>query len=227
MKTNRTPWLWKIELIAFGVSILAIFAFRMQLLGWRPALLSVATTLSAVVLIGFLSLMILFAKLRSGRAQGASRHCLLAVLLSLPVLIGLLLLGMRGAKAPPIHDITTDLANPPAFTVAATQRRPGDNSALYPGAAIGEQQQQAYPDLAPIKTPLTPDLAYTRAIAIAHALGWQVVSQNLANGTIEATDRSLVFGFIDDIALRITVEGNGSRIDLRSASRAGVSDLGV
>ncbi|MGD9947464.1 MAG: DUF1499 domain-containing protein [Desulfobulbus sp.] len=227
LKTSRTPWLWKLELIAFAMSVLAILAFRMQLLGWRPALLLTAATLTGVVLIGFLSLIVLFAKLRSGRQQGASRHCLLAALLSLPVLIAILLLGMRGTKVPPIHDITTDLASPPGLTAAASQRAPDDNSVLYAGPAIAEQQRQAYADIAPIKTSMPPDQAYARALATARALGWQVVGENQAQGSIEATDSSLLFGFIDDIAIRITTDGSGSRIDIRSASRAGVSDLGV
>lgn len=227
LKTTRTPWLWKLELFAFGLSALAILAFRMHLLGWRPALLLTAAALTGVVLIGFSSLLILLAKLRAGRQQGASRHCLPAFALSLPVLIGILLLGMQGAKVPPIHDITTDPANPPELASAVAQRGPGDNSVDYGGAAIAEQQRLAYADIVPIKPALPPDRAYARALATARSLGWQIVAEDQAKGSIEARDRSLVFGFIDDIAIRVTAEGNGSRIDLRSASRAGAGDLGV
>ena len=34
------------------------------------------------------------------------------------------------------------------------------------------------------------------------------------------------FGFKDDIVIRIVAEGNGSRLDIRSMSRVGKSDLG-
>lgn len=199
----------------------------MHLLGWRPALLLTAAALTGVVLTGFSSLLILFAKLRSGKQQGASRHCLLAFALSLPVLIAILLLGMQGAKVPPIHDITTDPANPPELVTAAAQRGSGDNSVGYGGTAIAEQQRRAYADVVPIKAAMPPDRAYARALATARSLGWQIVAEAQAGGSIEALDRSLIFGFIDDIAIRVTAEGNGSRIDLRSASRAGASDLGV
>jgi len=227
LKTSRTPWLWRFELIALGLSLLAIFSFRLQLLGWRPSLILMAGALTAVVLMGFFSLMVLFAKLRSGNAQGASRHCLLAALLAMPVLIGILLLGMRGAKVPPIHDITTDPGKPPELTAAASMRGAGDNSATYAGTVIAEQQQQAYPDIAPLTTVMPPAQAYEHALATALALGWQIVAKNQERGTIEALDRSLLFGFIDDIVIRIRPDTMGSRIDLRSASRAGVSDLGV
>jgi uncharacterized protein (DUF1499 family) len=74
---------------------------------------------------------------------------------------------------------------------------------------------------------MPPVQAFEHCLATAQALGWQVVAQDRQQGRIEAIDRTLIFGFVDDIAIRITPQGDGSRIDLRSASRAGVSDLGV
>nr|WP_321466374.1 DUF1499 domain-containing protein [uncultured Desulfobulbus sp.] len=227
MKHNRSSWFWKGELVAFGLSLLAILAFRLQWLTWRPALLLMAAALAAVILIGFLSLLVLFAKLRSGRHQGASGHCLLAALFSLPVLIGFLILGMRGAKVPPIHDITTDAVHPPMFIVAAGERTPADNSPAYQGPDLFAQQQQTYRDIKPIESSLSPAQAFAKALATAQELGWRIIAPNATQGTIEASEKSPIFGFIDDIAIRITATADGSRIDLRSASRAGVSDLGV
>jgi uncharacterized protein (DUF1499 family) len=37
----------------------------------------------------------------------------------------------------------------------------------------------------------------------------------------------LLFGFKDDIVVRVTPSGNGSRVDVRSLSRVGRSDFGV
>ena len=208
MKTTRTPWLWKLQLVALSLSLSTVLAFRAHMLAWRPALLLTGGTLAAIIFIGFIALLILFAKLRSGRQQGAGRHCLLATPLSLPVL-------------------TTDLGNPPVFTADRSLRAPGDNSPAYGGATIAEQQRQAYADLLPLETTMSPVQAFEHGLATAHALGWQVVAQDREQGGIEAIDRTLIFGFVDDIAIRITPQGDGSRIDLRSASRAGVSDLGV
>ena len=59
-------------------------------------------------------------------------------------------------------------------------------------------------------------------------MGWEVLAADPAALRIEATDRSLWFGFADDIVVRVTPAGeNGSRIDVRSLSRVGIGDLGV
>jgi uncharacterized protein (DUF1499 family) len=44
---------------------------------------------------------------------------------------------------------------------------------------------------------------------------------------IEATDTTRFFGFKDDIVVRVTPLQAASRVDVRSASRVGTSDLGM
>lgn len=129
---------------------------------------------------------------------------------------------------PPIHDVTTDPDNPPAF-VAVVQLREaaGGNPAAYEGAKIAEQQRLAYPDLAPLTLALPPATAFNRALDTAQRMGWTVVSADDAAGRIEASDRSRWFGFTDDIVVRITPSGSGSRVDVRSSARLGRSDFGV
>ena len=129
---------------------------------------------------------------------------------------------------PPIHDITTDPDNPPAFIAAVPVRNAaGDNSAAYAGAKIAEQQCQAYPDIVPLTLALQPGAVFSRALDTARQMGWTIVAADNAAGRIEASDRSRWFGFTDDIVIRITPSGSGSRIDLRSSSRLGRSDFGV
>lgn len=53
-------------------------------------------------------------------------------------------------SAPPIHDITSDTENPPAFVATAALREPTDNPPAYAGPHVAEQQRQAYPDIAPL-----------------------------------------------------------------------------
>jgi len=227
LQTTRTSWLWKLELLGFFISALAILAFRLQWLSWRPALLLMAGSLATVVLIGFLSLFVLFAKLRAGKHRGASRHCLLALFFSMPVLLSILVMGTNAAKCPPIHDITTDTTHPPELSFGAQHRGPDENTVQYAGTTVAEQQQQAYADITPLKSTMPPAKAYTQALAIAGSLGWRIEQADPSRGIFQATDRSRIFGFVDDIVIRITPEDAGSRIDLRSASRVGVSDLGV
>lgn len=204
----------------------AVLGFRTALLPWRPALVLVAVAVGGVLSTGFFSLLLLFLRLRAGRRDGGS-PCLLATALSLPFLIGVLLLGVRGKNAPPINDISTDTDNPPVFRAAKQLRRADDNSVDYPGKTAADQQRQAYPDIVPLIVPMTPAEAFAHSCAIAEKLGWRITGQAPGEGLIEAVDRSLFFGFADDIVIRITAAGTGSRIDLRSASRSGIGDLGV
>ncbi len=134
---------------------------------------------------------------------------------------------MRTA-VPPIHDITTDPDNPPAFAaVVAARTAEGGNPVGYEGAKIAEQQRQAYPDIAPLSLALPRDVAFNRALDAAQRMGWTIVAADDTAGRIEASDRSRWFGFTDDIVIRITPEGSGSRVDVRSSSRLGRSDFGV
>jgi uncharacterized protein (DUF1499 family) len=129
---------------------------------------------------------------------------------------------------PPIHDITTDPDNPPAFAaVVAARTADGGNPVTYEGAKITEQQRQAFPDIAPLNLTLPRDAAFNRALDAARRMGWRIVAADDAAGRIEASDRSRWFGFTDDIVIRITPSGSGSRVDIRSSSRLGRSDFGV
>jgi len=129
---------------------------------------------------------------------------------------------------PPIHDITTDPDNPPAFAaVVAARTADGGNPVVYEGAKIVEQQRQAYPDIVPLSLALPPDAAFNRALAAAQRMGWTIVAHDDKAGRIEASDRSRWFGFTDDIVIRVTQSGSGSRVDVRSSARLGRSDFGV
>ncbi len=138
----------------------------------------------------------------------------------------LILLG-RAKGVPPIHDITTDTADPPAFVALLEARNRSPNGAAYGGAAIAAQQQQAYGDIKPLTLVLPPREALQKVIDAARALDWEVVASDAAAGRVEATDTTTWFGFKDDIVIRVRPEGAGSRIDVRSASRVGKSDVGA
>jgi uncharacterized protein (DUF1499 family) len=133
------------------------------------------------------------------------------------------------ATPPPgefINDITTDLENPPRFSAVIPLRPAGSNPIEYGGAAVAARQREAYPDIAPIFSELGPEAAFQRAFETAEALGWEIISGDLQSGIIEAIDTTRFFRFKDDIVIRITQDASGSRVDLRSRSRIGRSDLG-
>jgi uncharacterized protein (DUF1499 family) len=130
-------------------------------------------------------------------------------------------------KLPPIHDITTDVEHPPQFVALLPERRKSPNGAEYGGAAIAEQQKKGYPDIVSKQLALQPTDAFTHALEAARALGWRIVESDGIEGRIEATATTTWFGFEDDVVVRIRPEAQGSRVDVRSASRVGKSDVGA
>ena len=143
------------------------------------------------------------------------------------VAFGVPFMMLQSAKrSPPIHDITTDTENPPRFVAIILLRKGSPNPVEYQGADISHQQRTAYPDIQPATITGAPDAAFNRALDTARQLGWQIVAAIPNEGRIEATDTTIWFGFKDDIVVRVTPTGAGSRIDVRSVSRLGQGDLG-
>jgi len=139
-----------------------------------------------------------------------------------------LLVMVRVATAVPvIHDISTDTGTPPAWVALRSVRSASENGTAYGGPSVAAQQKRAYPDVAPLNLAMPPDRAFARVEAAAHALGWRIVAAAPAEGRLEASDTTRWFGFTDDIVVRVRATPQGSRIDVRSASRVGRSDLGV
>jgi uncharacterized protein (DUF1499 family) len=152
---------------------------------------------------------------------------LLSLCFALAAIAPPLILRNEARGVPPIHDITTDTADPPAFVALLDERRKWPNGADYGGAAIAAQQQQAYADIKPLVVKAPPQETVQRAIDAVRSLGWRVAASDAAAGRIEATATTFWFGFQDDVVIRVRPDGAGSRVDVRSVSRVGRSDLGA
>lgn len=143
---------------------------------------------------------------------------------------------------PFIHEVTTDFDNPPAIIAAADM--PRKNPAEYRGAdlvpqsadglTVAEAQRKAFPDIAPIIADADLNASANRAKAVIEAMGMEILADGPADDAagggwrIECVATSAWFGFKDDFVLRLTpVEGGKTRIDIRSKSRVGGSDLGA
>ena len=135
--------------------------------------------------------------------------------------------GQRARQVPAIHDITTDPENPPRFAALLAVRNASANKAEYGGAEVAAKQRAAYPDIVPLELAVPPGRAFALAADAARSLGWQLADADEKEGRIEATDTTFWFGFKDDIVIRITPTARGSRVDVRSVSRVGRSDLGT
>jgi uncharacterized protein (DUF1499 family) len=128
---------------------------------------------------------------------------------------------------PFIHDITTDLEHPPEFVDVVPLRAGAPNPVEHPGEETAAQQREGYPDIRPLELDLAPAPAFDRALATARAQGWEIVAAVPSEGRIEATATTFWFGFKDDVVIRITPAESGSRLDIRSKSRVGRSDVGA
>jgi uncharacterized protein (DUF1499 family) len=133
----------------------------------------------------------------------------------------------RAQSVPRIHDISTDTENPPLFVAVLPLRQGAENTAAYGGKELAEQQRKGYPDIRPLVLAVPPQVAFTRALDVAERMGWTMVASNAAEGRIEATDKTLWYGFKDDVVIRVTPSGSGSKVDVRSVSRVGRSDIGT
>lgn len=177
-------------------------------------------------LLSALTLLIALLLLAWPRLQPHRGPILRRSLLVLPgTLLLLSLLATRG-DYPPIHDISTDLEEPPLFQHAATLRGTGSNPLAIKPESL-ERQAQAYPDLMTLFSSLPPERALRHAVDVAEQLGWDVVYRDDTSGIVEAVDTTAIMGFRDDIVIRIRPHGGGSAVDLRSVSRVGVGDLGA
>ena len=149
------------------------------------------------------------------------------------IIIGLLTVSIPWSwlrtvrQVPHIHDISTDTENPPKFVAVLPLRKDAANPVDYGGPDIAAQQRKGYPDIVPRRLAMPPDRAFEQALQAARDMGWEIVEAGPGNLHIEATDTTFWFGFKDDVVIRITPEADGSRVDVRSLSRVGSSDVGT
>jgi hypothetical protein len=218
-ETASSPWLRRCSYVAWLQLVqlcAAVVLVRNGKWEFGLALYAFSAALSAVLLLIF-ALMLLRSRDRKTVAQGA-----------LPAVPGsvLLILALQGAKAPPIHDISTDLIDPPRFERAPSLRGAGSNP-LVLDPEVMEQQHAAYPGLDTLRTARSFTTSYNKALRTARALGWEITREDPNAGFIEAVDRTALMNFADDIVIRVRTNAEGSLVDLRSVSRVGISDLGA
>lgn len=137
---------------------------------------------------------------------------------------------------PPIHDISTDNEHPPEFVALLTQRPGAENSPDYDGpkivmmngkpSTVTALQKKYYAQIKPIGQLEPPEKLFVHALATARDMGWTIVAADPDAGRIEATDTTFFFGFTDDIVIRVKPAGMGARLDIRSKSREGQTDIG-
>ncbi|HTO53354.1 MAG TPA: DUF1499 domain-containing protein [Myxococcota bacterium] len=146
-----------------------------------------------------------------------------------PLGVGLSALALATiSHVPPIHDVSTDPGARLPFSPEVTAASLNQDAEGEERAQVEALQKSGYPDIAPVHLDLPPDQAFERAKAVAaHMPRWEVTHADASSGRIEAIATSRLFHFVDDVVIRVQADGSGSRVDLRSRSRAGPTDLGA
>ena len=223
---------WARNLAVFSVVAVAvsIMIVRFGFLEMKPAIATFFGALGCAgvsILVGLAA----FVAIWQNGSRGMSR-VLLAFLIDAAVLAYPAYLGLQYRKVPAIHDITTDPIDPPRFEALARLRNgDGANTAVYAGLYSAEQQRLAYPDIEPVQLEIPAERAYQLALQLATKRKWLVIDERAPQpprrvGRIEAVARSPIMGFREDIAIRVSADGDDSRVDIRSSSRYFESDLG-
>ena len=241
---------WKSRLIriSFIVAIGAAIVLALGALGSRfgilPSSMIGLALLAGALLLSFLALLVgiigLLWSLVSDRTQ-LGQAAISVLLAGVVIGIPLSVIGPQLRSGDPtMHDITTDIQNPPEFSAVMPARGESSNSTDYKskfiaagpggdlaGKSYAEVQAEFFPDIKPVVLNLPRDEAFTKALAAAKAQGWEIVSEAPNMGRIEATDTTPWMRFKDDVVIRLTAQGEGiTKIDVRSSSRVGEGDMG-
>jgi uncharacterized protein (DUF1499 family) len=224
-------WSRRLALFALVAALLSIIIVRSGMLELSPALATFGGALALAVLGMLLALAAMVVIWRQGHAgigHAVSALAIGAVLLAYPAYFGVL-----AYRLPMINDVATDPVDPPRFEVLARLRpREGANPVAYARLRVAEQQHKAYPDIEPLDVDAAPQAAYDGALDVVTKRKWRVVEARAPqarqrDGHIEAVAHTLIMGFPDDLVIRVRATPDGSRIDVRSASRYGRHDFGT
>lgn len=191
-----------------------------RVLALVAALAVLALLLAAV---GFVRLWV--AGDKGGRA--ATRATLVALLVLLPFGFA----GFQAYTLPRLVDVSTDVEMPPDFVTAAGRRSPGANPIRPISREDAAAQAVAYPHLTGRRYQQPVDRLVEIVTDVIADLGWTVqygsaAESNRGESRIEALAPSLIAGLLSDVVMRIVDEEETTYVDMRSASRYGVHDLG-
>jgi uncharacterized protein (DUF1499 family) len=226
--------IWSRRLAIFAVAIAAVAAGLSRAHAADPA--ATLTVLGAALIVAALAVLLALAGASAiwrdglrGAGQATFGFVVAMGLIAYPAYLAAVAFVL-----PEIADVSTDLEQPPSFLLSAKARAArGGFEPQAPTEETRAQQRAAYPELATLTVEMDSTQAYQMALGVASDLGWRVVDSappNLAGdgaALIEAADKTLIFGFPADIAIRIRPGATLTAIDVRSVSRVGKHDFGA
>jgi uncharacterized protein (DUF1499 family) len=222
-------WARRLALFALVATMLSIIIVRSGLLEIKPALATFGSALGfavASIVLAFAAFVVIWRQGTEGLGSA-----LLALFIGLALLAYPIYLGVQAYRLPPITDVVTDPDDPPRFETIARLRPRDANPIAYPGRETAERQHAAYPEIEPLIVTSTPQQAYDTAYQVMTKRKWRILDArapqaNRREGRIEAVALTPIMGFREDVVLRVRADGEGARVDVRSASRYGPHDLG-
>jgi uncharacterized protein (DUF1499 family) len=132
---------------------------------------------------------------------------------------------------PRLNDVQTSPEEPIDFKMLNTMRPADANPIVQPDEAAIELQADGYPDIGPMSLERSAPEVFSIVHEAVERLGWTIVLNETPGetgaGRIEATDRTLVMGFTDNVLVQVKGDDAHAIVDVRSASRYGMHDLGA
>ena len=221
----------RFRVLAIVVATMAVLLLIAAGPGTRMGLWNFRTGLGLIrwaAYVGMAGAVLTLLALAVGRPRGSGLAALLvALVLACTAFVLPWRWSQRAKHVPPIHDITTDPQDPPAFVAVLPLRAGAANPATYGGDSVAALQRRGYPDIRPLHLSAPPPAVFASALATAKEMGWEIVAADSGAGRIEATATTRWFGFKDDVVIRVRRDSAGSRVDVRSVSRVGKSDVGT
>ncbi len=230
MTNGDHPWTRRVSAFAFVLAIAAVLvAFigmtlaRYDLVGKLPGFMSFLYMVPVAGVAALVGVIALIMNWRTG--WPAAKKAVGAVLIGGGAFGAATLAMSPASQVPAIHDITTDLDSPPAFTELSI---PEDNlRGVDTVEKWKEMHVEGYPDLDGIVVDASPADVIAKAEQLAADRGWTIAVAAPEEGRLEAVSYASWIKFEDIVVVQaVALEEGGTRVDMRSVSRVGVSDLG-
>jgi uncharacterized protein (DUF1499 family) len=193
-------------------------AINLILVALAGLLLAIAVAVFALVRIWF------------GGQTGAG-HAFAAIFIALLGLAAPAYFAYHAITLPRLNDIATTPEEPLELRTLAAQRPADANPIANPTPEAIEAQDEAYPELGPMSLERSAPEVFSLVHEAVERLGWTIVLNEAPGetgiGRIEATDRTLVMGFTDDVVVQVKGDDAHALVDVRSVSRYGLHDLGA
>ncbi len=228
-RSDFARWSFKHGYLSVMIAAVAILGYRFGIMNYQIALLVIvggAAMGMMAVLSGVVSIVGIITS--TDTKVSGMILALTGLMLGLAVVAPVFLTVQAGYDAPKIHDITTDLKDPPEFTAIRSLRTAAHNPLdRKKPANLAELQQAGYPHIDPLLIDKEPNQVFEDVAALVKARGWEVIDASTKDRIIEATATTMIMGFKDDVVIRVTNKNNQSIVDMRSVSRIGISDMGT